>query len=186
MRRVLLTFAIVFTIAIAGSAFAQTTPYFQVYFDAGLKDAAADCPAAPIGTVFDTLYVVAHNFDTWIMGAEFTIDYSTLLTVVGEEAVGADLTIGQSQSGIAMVWQTPRNGYNPVVMLIVTVVWECNDCAGLDDTEIVVREYPDKPSPRCVDFWTEEYVDGVGMTSLICSSLPVENTSWGQIKALYH
>ena len=47
MRKALLTFAIVFTIAMASTAFAQT-PYFQLYFDECMQEASADCPGSRI------------------------------------------------------------------------------------------------------------------------------------------
>lgn len=188
MRRVLLTFAIVFMIAIAGSAFAQTTPYFQVYFDEDLKVAAEDCPPDPAGTVFDTLYIVAHNFDMWISAAEFAVDYGPHLSHWGERPVDTDLALGGTTgpNGVALSWPVPRSGWSAVLMMTVTVRWECSGCGGINDAEIVITGIPGHPNPRAVDFNTEESVYGVGMKSLICASVPVEETSWGQIKALYH
>jgi hypothetical protein len=185
MRKVLLTFAIVFTIATASTAFAQT-PYFQLYFDEGMQEASADCPG--VGVV-DTLYIVAHNFDMWIGAAEFQVDYTTHLTWLGEVAVGTDLVIGSSPTGVAISWPTPRQGFNAVDMMHVTVMWNCDNCTGIGGTpgsEIIISEWPGKNAPRAVDWQTDVAVDGVGMTSLICAQVPVEETSWGQIKSLYH
>ena len=185
MRKVLSTFAIVFTIAIASTAVAQT-PYFQVYFDQGLQEASADCPG--VG-VLDTLYIAAHNFDMWIDAAEFQVDYTTHLTFLGEEALNSTLVIGSSPTGVAIAWQQPQNGFNTLIMMQVYVMWNCSDCVGIGGTpgsHIVVGPWPGKTSPRAVDWETEEDVDGVGMTSLICAQVPLEDGTWGQIKALYH
>lgn len=188
MRTVLLTFAIFCTIAISGTAFAQT-PTFQVYFDEGYQDAAADCPAGPIGTVLDTLHVVAHNFNVWVGAAEFMVDYSDYLTWLGEEVIGTELKIGSTPDGIAITWPGRRNGFQALEMVRVTVQWMCNDCQGIGGTpgaEIVVMPYPGRTSPRIVEYNTQNYIDGVGMKSLVCAQVPVEQTTWGQIKSLYH
>jgi hypothetical protein len=188
MRKVLLTFAIVATIAIASSASAQT-PYFQVYFDQAMQESSADCPAAPLGTVVDTLYVVAHNFNTWVTATDFMVDYGTHLSWLGEFAIGTTLKLGDSPTGVAITWQSRRNGWGPIPMLQVTVLWQCNDCNGISGTpgaEIVVLPNPGKIAPRVVETGTEQFIYGVGMTSLICALVPVEETTWGQIKSLYN
>jgi hypothetical protein len=188
MKKALLTIAIVFTIAITSSAYAQT-PYFQVYFDENLQEAAANCPAGLIGSHIDTLYVVAHNFNMWISAAEFTIDYTTYLAWLGDFPVGTDLKIGDSQTGIGLAWNIPVNGFGAAVLMTATVAWFCNDCAGISGTpgsEIKLTAYPGQTQPRAVRWPDSIAFEGVGMTSLICPSVPVQETSWGQIKSLYH
>jgi len=185
MRKVLLTFAIVATIAIASSASAQT-PYFQVYFDSAMQESSADCPAAPPGSVIDTLYVVAHNFNAWVQTTDFMVDYGTHLTWLGEFAIGTPLTIGESPTGVAITWQQRRNGWAPIPMLQVTVQWQCDDCVGKDNSPIIVLPNPGKIAPRVVEAGTDQVIFGVGMTSLICALVPVEETTWGQIKSLYN
>jgi hypothetical protein len=186
MRKVLLTFAIVSMIAMAGAASAQT-PYIQVYFDAGFQEASADCPTV-VGTL-DTLYIVAHNFNMFIGAAEFMVDYTSHLTPLAEQANGTPLVIGESSTGVAISWPLPQNGFDPFLMMTVTVEWNCTDCAGIGGTpgsELVVQAKPGKTSARAIDYYELTSVDAVGMTSLICAQVPVENTSWGQIKSLYN
>jgi hypothetical protein len=169
----------------ASTAVAQT-PYFQVYFDEGLQEASADCPG--VG-VLDTLYIAAHNFDMWISAAEFQVDYTTHLTWLGDAARNTELVIGSSPTGCAISWPQPQNGFNTLIMMEVTVMWNCDDCFGIGGTpgsEIVINPWPGEPSPQAVNWQTESAVDGVGMTSLVCAQVPVEQTSWGQIKSLYH
>jgi hypothetical protein len=188
MRKVLLTFAIVFTIAIASSASAQT-PYFQVYFDAYFTETAADCPPPPVGHLLDTLYVVAHNFNAWLLSTDFSLQWSPYLTILGEEAIGTPLKLGNVQDGIAVTWPSRRNGWQPVPILQIPVVWMCETCDGVGGTEqskIIVGPYPGQPNPRFKEYGTQVDMYGVGMTSLICSQVPVEETTWGQIKALYN
>ncbi len=188
MKKALLTIAIVFTIAITSSAYAQT-PYFQVYFDENLQEAAANCPAGLIGSHIDTLYVVAHNFNMWISAAEFTIDYTPHLMWLGDFPVDTDLKIGDSQTGIAIAWNVPVNAFGAAVLMTATVVWMCNDCAGISGTpgsQIVISAYPGQTDPRAVRWPDNVPFDGIGMTSLICPLVPVQATSWGQIKALYN
>ena len=184
MRKVLLTFAIVFTIAMTSAAFAQT-PYFQLYFDEGLQEASADCPGPG---VLDTLYIAAHNFDMWISAAEFQVDYPVQLTWLGEVAIGSDLVIGQSFAGVAISYPLPRPCFPSTILMRVTVMWSCDDCVGIPapGAEVVINEWPGEASPQAVNWQTEVAVDGVGMTSLVCAQVPVEETSWGKIKSLYH
>ena len=191
MRKVLLTFAILSMIAIVSSASAQTTPYFQVYFDPYFTQTAADCPAAPIGSVLDTLYVVAHNFDAWVLSTDFRVQWSPYMNLLGEAAIGTPLKIGNSTDGVAVTWPSRRNGWQAIPILQVTAVWMCNDCNGIGgamdpDSEIIVLPYPGQPNPRFKEYITEVDIFGVGMKSLICAQVPVEETTWGQIKSLYN
>ncbi|MGD8414153.1 MAG: hypothetical protein PVF33_07965 [Candidatus Latescibacterota bacterium] len=189
MRKVLLTIAILSTIAIASTASAQSTPYFQVYFDEYFTQTAADCPPGPIGSVLDTLYVVAHNFNAWVLSTDFRLQWSPYLTNLGETAIGTPLSIGNTTDGIAVTWTSRKSGWQPVPILQITVAWMCNNCDGIGGTpesEIIVLPYPGQPDPRFKEYGTGIDIYGVGMTSLICAQVPVEETTWGQIKSLYN
>jgi len=186
MRKALLTIAIVFTIAMTSSAMAQT-PYFQVYFDQGMQMSAMNCPPEPLMSVMDTLYVVAHNFDMYMSAAEFTITYPSQLFWIDDTVIGDALTIGSSPLGIGIAWTLPINAFGPTVIMTARVFWNCNNCAGVtgDGWPILIEPYPLESSPRAIRWPDEVIIDGVGMTALICPQVPVEESTWGQIKALY-
>ena len=64
MKKHLLIFAIAVAIVSFGaSATMAQVPNVQIFFDNAWQYTEANCPTAPIGTVFDTLHVVALNFD---------------------------------------------------------------------------------------------------------------------------
>jgi hypothetical protein len=170
-------------LALGQVAMAQT-PYFQIYFDDAHTMAAMDCPPAPPGTVLDTLHVVAHNFNNFIIATEFSIDYSSKLTWLGDITT-ADVVIGNSPIGISQAWQYPLNAFTPLRVMSAQVLWMCSGCAGSDNTPVVVMPNPDTDVLAYVSWPGLEAIPAVGMTSLICATVPVEETSWGRIKALY-
>ena len=191
MRKSLLLIAIVFTSAITGSAFAQ--PNIQIYFDDGLTLGSANCPNAPIGTVMDTLYVVANNFDAWISAVEFQVFYPPQLFFVADN-LDTPLSIGSSPTGISIAWATPKSCFGSTVLAQVLVIWQCNDCVSIvggvpnPDAPIDIGPNPGQnlTAARAVEWPNQTTFDIVGMRSLICATVPVEETTWGQIKALYN
>jgi hypothetical protein len=176
-------FVALLILALGQVAMAQT-PYFQIYFDDAHTAAASDCPAAPAGTVIDTVHVVAHNFNNFFIATEFAIDYSAKLTWLGD-IPGGNLVIGQSPIGISMSWQIPVSGFAPVRVMSAAVLWMCSGCAGSENTPVIVIPNPETDVLAFVSWPGIQAIPTVGMTSLICATVPVESTSWGQIKALY-
>ncbi len=185
MRKALLLIAIVFTIAITGTANAQ--PNITVYFDSGLTLAADNCPSAPVGTVPATLYVVANNFNAWITAVEFQINYPPQLLFVGDD-IDTPVVLGNTAAGVSIGWATPKSCFGGTVLAKVNVIWFCNDCVGNEDAPVDVRAHPQQglPFARAVEWPSQTTFDIVGMLSLICATVPVEETTWGQIKALYN
>jgi hypothetical protein len=161
-------------------------PNVAVYFDEGLQFQQANCPADPIGTVAQELYVVANNFGIWMSGIEYQIFYPTQLFVAGDFPIAGALSIGSSASGIGITFPIPLNAFTQAVVQTVNVVWMCNDCDPTNqDAPIVVMPYPGQPWVRGVEWPNLNIVIAFGMTSLICSTTPVQETTWGGVKALY-
>ena len=183
MKRRLTIFTIAACVAgmLTASAALAQTPNIQVYFDNVYTQTARDCPGA---AAFDTLYVVGNNFNMWIMAAEFMIDYSPSLVWLGDTPNDTPLALGSSPTGIAITWNLPRNGWGPVLMMQAQVLWQCTDCL-VTDIPVSVLPYPSSGKVRAVRWPDVVAVDAVGMTSLICSTVPVERTTWGQIKSLF-
>jgi hypothetical protein len=184
MSKVLMTFAIVCTIAIAGSAFAQT-PNIQIYFDEALTQAQAPCPDAPIGSVTDTMYVVANNFGMWMSAVEFMVEYPIAKVAWIADLYDTPLHTGSSPTGTTIGWSVPKNAFDGAVLLQVLFVWNCQQCGGSENTPWRIVPNPMTGYLRAVEFGTNQVVDAVGMLSVICATTPVENSTWGQIKALY-
>ena len=186
MRKSLLVFAIVFAVAIAGSASAQT-PNIVIYFDENLTLSQADCPplGTPHFTEFATLRVVANNFGMWLAAVEFKIVYPSQLSWLGDTYT-SDTVIGNSATGVSLAWQTPLNAYDSVVMMKASVAWVCDGCVGNENAPIDVVANPNMGLLRALSWPDNVSFDVVGMRSLICATVPVEETTWGQVKALYN
>ena len=156
------------------------TPTVSVFFDEGLTRMDKDCP---LGGGVDSAYVVARDFNIFIAGIEYAINYPPSMVWMAD----ADLppvTLGTTPTGIAEAWELTLNGYGPVVVAKIKFMWNCNTCAVTDDPLIVVP-FPLSGFVRAVAFPQYTMVDGVGMTSLVCPTVPVDETTWGRIKALY-
>jgi hypothetical protein len=184
MKRALTTFAIVFAIAVAGSAYAQT-PNIQIYFDENFTEAGANCPDTPPGTVIDTFFVVANNFNMWMSAIEFMIVYPSQISWLGD-ILDTPTKIGNSVTGISIAWTLPLNAFDNPVVLKVTFAWMCQGCVGSENAPIDVVANPNQGFLRAVRWPDNVPFDAIGMRSLICPTVPVEDTSWGQIKAMYN
>lgn len=186
MKKVLAVFTAVALLSVAVSAFAQApTPNVTVYFDDQYNNTQANCPSDPLGTVFGNLYVVANNFNQFINAIEYKIIYPPELAFLGDNPT-SPLVIGNSPAGISIAWALPQNGFGPVLCQTPAILWLCQNCASTDIPVVVV------PNPLNIDgkvqgtSWpNNNKIDAVGMTSLICATVPAEDTTWGGIKALY-
>jgi hypothetical protein len=191
MKKALAGVLVLATIGLmAGSALGQV-PNVQVYFDPLYHNTQSDCPAEPPpGPV--PLYVVMNNWNMWIRGVDFSIEYPGALIWVAdlppnENAVVVGQSGGIMNAGVAVAWNIAQDGTIPVLALMPLVLWgNCNCSIG--PQALVVEGYNPlgKTHPtatRDVDF--VEF-PGVGMTSLVCpGGIATEPTTWGQVKALY-
>ena len=164
------------------------SPYIAVYFDRGFECWARVCPEDAPYTKFDTLYVVARNFDEEIISVEYKIDYTWALYFFTDIVDPGYSSEGTSPAGITISFPSPLNGFEPQLVQRTMIWWVCtaNDCHSL---QIPVRVLPHPASGRIgavrsLDF---TFIDAIGWTSLICPPLsPVESGTWGHIKSLYH
>ncbi len=169
--------------AVSGPVQAQTTPTVGVYFDQAYTVMQKPCVGP---NVMDYAYVVAYNFDVFLSGMEYMISYPPSILWVADLDIPA-VTIGNTPSGISMGFgSTPLNGFGPVLLHRVAFLWQCMGCdATNEDDPIVVLPHPVSGFLRGTDFPNFDFVYGVGMTSLVCATVPVNETTWGKIKSLY-
>lgn len=162
------------------------TENFQVYFDDNYTQATAECPAAPPGTVLDTLYVVANNFNMWVSAGELSVQYPAELAWIAD-IPNTPLAIGSTPTGVAYSWTLPQSAFGPFEVCKVLVSWMCNDCAGtaFPGGQVIVQPHPQTGFARLVRYPDNVVVDGIGLTSLVCAQVPVEETTWGRLKALF-
>lgn len=194
MKKVLVVVFVVALGLFAVQSNAQV-PNVGVYFETdgygGYNTMAADCPAAPAGTVLDEIYVVAYNFNMWVIGIEFMIEYPPLVSWVGDVIDPAtQLSIGNSPTGIGITWPLPQNGFGALLCMKANFIWMCeaDDCLNElnHNTPWMVQPHPDSGMLRAVRWPDAGTVAGVGLTSLVCPwIIPTEETTWGGIKAMY-
>lgn len=184
MRKVLFIFSALLILSLGTSIVSAQTPNVQVFFDEYFGQThLAQCPPGAPGSVIDSAYVVASNFSMWISAIEYGIVYPPQLIFLGDDTGGLD--IGNSGSGIASSWPFPINGYSPVLVNKIKFIYNCQLCFE-QDIPIVVIPHPLTGFVRAVRWPDNNLFNGVGMTSLICPTVPAEETTWGNIKALYN
>jgi hypothetical protein len=172
-------------VALSTTANAQTG-YIGVYFDNGFSVEQKDCPGPG---VLDTLYVAMVNWNMFVGGVQFAIAYPPELIHIADinkppATIGAT-PVTSGTGGFAAGFPLPQNGFFPVFVTSALVQWNCNNCsstnipvpvvghAGFGGT-IVGTRWPDAAP-----------FTGIGLTALICATVPTEETTWGQIKSLY-
>jgi len=198
MKTLLVTMlAMLLLTTIAGNANAQT-PYMQVYFDPGLTYMWENCPPAPIGTVVGTMYVVAHDFGAWLSGIEFRIDYPPQLLWLGDTIDTGHLSIGNTRDGIGITFPQPLDAFSSALIVSISFLWMCQDCNSPDINSVVCfNVFPGSGCLRAVRWPDLKVICGQSGTAIICPvcgghrpcdqlPVPVEQTTWGGIKALYH
>lgn len=179
MRLFVLWVSLVAVVFVAVPTAAQT-PTVGVFFDRDLTRMDKDCPP---GGGLDSAYVVARNFNAFISGIEYAINYPASMAWMADFDV-PPVTLGTTPSGIAEAWSLPLNGYNPIVVAKVLFIWNCDGCTVTDDPVVVVP-YPYSGFVRAVDYPMYNFIVAVGMKSLVCATVPTDDATWGRIKALY-
>jgi hypothetical protein len=181
MKKVL---AVVLTVAFVSMwAYAATaqTPHVVVFFDEHWTQTTEVCQGAG---VFDTLFVVAVNFDMWMSAIEYSVDYPPSVNWFAD-VPNTPLNIGNTPGGVASTWSLPQNAFAPLGVMNVVVQWTCDDCSLNQGDEITVRPHPLTGFIRAARWPDNVLFEGVGLTSLVCPVVPVEEKTWGGVKALY-
>ncbi len=165
-------------VLIASLSVQAQVPTVAVYFDAGLQNQTTVC-----GSGIDTWYVVAENFPDPVEAMEYQITYPSAVLFIQDNAVAGGLLLGTSPNGIAITWPTPQAFSSKGLVQTVSVLWNCNDCSTTD-IPVVVLPAPCSGLVRGIGSDLSVMLAD-GLTSLICPTVPVEQSTWGRIKALY-
>jgi len=157
-------------------------PYIAVYFDPYHTQEAKVCP----GFVVDTWYVAAVNFNTYITGADFAIQYPPAVTWMADLNL-PPVKVGNTPTGLSMGYALPQNGYGVLELCQVQVFWNCDHCADpYYNNQVKVITNPLTGFLGVTDYPNFNLIPGTGLTTLICPlGVPTEDTTWGQVKALY-
>jgi len=177
MKKLAIVCALTAMLAIGFSLANAQTPIVQIVFDQDLVEQTHVCTPSTM----DSAFVVAKNFNIWMVGIEFAIEYPASVSWIADTDT-PELVIGTSPSGISMAWQTPKNAYD--TLKIMKILYFCNSCP--DDTPIRVIPHPVSGYVRATEYPDLDYVYAIGWTSIFCPNLiPVENTTWGNVKSMY-
>jgi len=177
-------FVIVFALSIlafgAQIVAAQQVPYIMLYFDDLYTVGSEDCP----GIQPDSAFIVVKNFDMYLQSIEYQVIYPPEMVWIGDDA-GDALVIGNTRDGIAEAWQYPQNAFVPFAVAKVSFMWNCTGGCPVKNIPIIIGPNPSSFKLRALR-WPDFFeINPIGMTSLVCATIPVEETSWGKIKALY-
>jgi hypothetical protein len=175
----------------AGAAVAQV-PYVQVYFDDALNETQSPCMNQPGGSGPPVaLHVVYVNWNMNMAEVEFSIAYPPALIWIADQLTDPDTqaSLGSSPGGVAIATANccPFNGFAPAEVLRPIVLWGNCDC-NQGPQPLVVGGYTPfgETQPTAVRKEDFEQFHGIGMTSLICPGpIATEQSTWGQVKALY-
>jgi hypothetical protein len=166
-----------------GASNAQT-PYFGVFFETdGWGNYSTMQKDTPPGGGLDLFYVVATDLNVLALGFEYSLIWPGSITYAGETAAG-DVVLGTSVSGISIAFNLPQNGFQQILLSTVNFVWNAGDCAVLDDPIHVIQN----PNTGFIGYTVWPSFDAFpaqGLTSLLCATIPTEETTWGKVKSLY-
>lgn len=184
-KRVIATgFALLLLALFIAPASAQTR-YIGVYFDWGLTTEQANCPSAPPLTVADTIWIAMVDWDMNVSGVQFKVDYPPEMVWLGDQA-HPPVYQGNTRDGFAVGFAIPQNGYFPILVTEAVFAWDCNGCTSTD-IPVKVVGHPLLGGTITATRWPDQTkFNGIGLTALICTTVPVEETTWGQVKALYN
>ena len=172
-------FALLFLFSSFGIVNAQI-PAIAVYFDTGQNK---DCLGVGI---LETLAVVGLNYPACLSSAEFAISYPLAVAFLGDIPGPGTLTIGNSPTGITVMWAVPPGGiFQPILILNVDVMWLCDSCEPpFIDNLICPVPHPGSGFLGFRDCSGSAH-PAVGICAGICLTNPTEETTWGKVKALY-
>ena len=175
---------VVLVLRVSVIAVSAQTPFIAVYFDHAWQ--VGGNPPAPAGDPCTggpaNLYIALVNANAFVSGVEFKVEYPP--EVIWLADFDKQVAIGTTPTGFSQGWAIPVNGFSAVYVCGVNIFWNCTGCVNFN-VPIVVVPHPDTGFLGYTDFPGYAQFPAVGMTSLICATIPVEETTWGQVKSLY-
>ena len=129
-----------------------------------------------------TIRFIATDLDMWMSGIEFSVSYPSDVTWLGDTYFST-LHIGSSPDGIAMTWSEPQNAYSPLLVMKANIIYH----ASIYQSDIRITSLPAPASGRlrAVRWPDNAEIDLLGGWVTFCGSVPVHETTWGRVKALY-
>lgn len=137
-----------------------------------------------------TIYIYGLRINEFYTAVEFRLLLCGCLTPVGwTPGPGINLTNGVPWNGVQLAFFPPANGFFPGLDLWATVFATCNNACGDCgfDQLIFIDEYPISQKIQGTrDDRLRTKFDLFGATTILCpNAISTEETTWGQVKALY-
>ena len=181
--------AVLVTVGASGAS-AQIVPYvgfFSAISPNGEGLSEAFIPPGTAGAL-GTAWIIAYNFNCLVTGIELQVDYPTQITWFAD--IGTQpVTIGNTLNGMAMGWALPQDGFQGVVICSVLFTWNATNCGGPNRDkaiQVIGHQFLGTPgTPKYTCFNQVLPNVAVGLTALICPTVPVEESTWGKVKSLY-
>jgi hypothetical protein len=185
-RALALVVAFALTVVVIGAASAQI-PFIAVYFDQyysveALPPPPCADPCPGIG-VIDYAWIALVNANRFVTGVDFAVNYPPEMIWLADLDTQPVL-IGSTPTGFSMGWGLPQNGFAPVPICKVKFMWNCAGCPA-PNIPVKVVANPNTGDLAFTDFPSFAIYPAVGLTALICACVPAEETTWGQVKALF-
>jgi hypothetical protein len=196
----LLTF-VALTVIGASSASAQT-PYIGVFSERAGWDPPPPgppiigdglshtfIPPGPPGAL-DSLYIVGYNLfcAQSVIGVEFQVMYPPEITPIADLDLQPSF-FGSTATGLVMGWGFPGAIGFPTALNIATVLFQWNITSCGAPVPIDIKGHPLFASPNFPRYVCLENQlllhQAVGVRGVICPAVPVEESTWGKVKALY-
>jgi hypothetical protein len=166
------------------SSLLAQTPTVQIYFDEALQVKHRRCPDAQPGTILDTLYIVAHNFNAQIIDIEYLFHTYGNMAYAGDLLPAGYTAIGFSVDGIVVSFPAPVYAGSTLLIQGVMFWWTCRGCP-YPDYLIWIEPHPMSGKVQATRWPDLGKIEGMGRYSWLCPVVPVEQKTWGGIKALY-
>jgi hypothetical protein len=160
------------------------TPTVAIYFDEHFSFPRVELCQGD--GVMDTLWVVAEGFNDWITAIEYAINYSDMTGIMIwlADLPVTVLNIGSTPGGVATSWLTPQNGFQPLLVMQVLIMWTCDDCSSA--RYLSVGWHPRTGHLRAVRYPDRAFIEATALASYVCpAGLATETATWGSVKALY-
>jgi hypothetical protein len=157
-----------FVLFFAASPAAGQDGTLTAYFDPGFTQRTADCPGAVVGSV----YIVAENWNYFISGIEFKVEYPPSMTWLADLDT-PPVTIGSSPNGVSIGWPLPQSGFFPIQVMRALVLWNCTGCDS-PNQQIKVVGHPVSGLVQVARFPDYALVEGRGRVSVVCPEVALD------------
>ncbi len=186
--RTMVLVLVALTLVGATTASAQD-PYIGIFFERNpTPDGITEASQCQGVGVIDTVYAFLYNAQLRVCAVEFKVFYPAIGMTWILDLPDQPVNFGNTRDGFSMGWAFPGVlGPRGIFIAKVLIQWNCALGCPLSDVPITVGPHPFGFgfAPVFIDCQTNQPHEAVGLTALVCATVPVEETTWGRVKELY-